>query len=70
VAAAGRASLDLGSGSGRAEDEEAQSLGTIVINGARGESRECTPSFDVAFSHDGTDGVSATVLNLLVQAVN
>jgi hypothetical protein len=55
--------------SGRAEDEQARSRGIIVIQSARWEPGGGTPGSDVAFSHDGTDGASATVLNLMVQAV-
>ena len=55
--------------SGRAEDEQARSLGIVVVHGARWEPGGGTPGFDVALSHDGTDGAGATLLDLMVQAV-
>jgi hypothetical protein len=55
--------------SGRAEDEQARSLGIIVMHGARWESGGGAPRFDIALSHDGTDGASAALLDLMVQAV-
>ena len=55
--------------SGSAEDEQARSLGIIVMHGARWKPGGSTPGFDVALSHDGTDGASAALLDLMVQAV-
>jgi hypothetical protein len=47
--------------SGSAEDEQARSLGIIVVQGARWEPGGGTPGFDVALSHDGTDGATTAV---------
>jgi hypothetical protein len=55
--------------SGSAEDEQARSLGIDVVHGARWEPGGGTPGFDVALSHDGTDGASAALVDLMVQAV-
>jgi hypothetical protein len=55
--------------SGSAEDEQARSLGIIVMHGARWEPGGGTPRFDIALSHDGTDGGSTALLDLMVQAV-
>jgi hypothetical protein len=57
------------SSSAQLEDEQALSLGIIVIHSADWEPGGGTPRFDIALSHDGPDGASAALLDLMVQAV-